>query len=376
MTRTELPSGRLATLRLTRVEGLGPIKLRRLLDAFGSPEAVLAASPRELEEVDGVGTRLAQAIRNPTTEELVRRDVEAFDKAGVTLLFPDDEAFPPGLREIHDCPAVLSMKGEIRPTDRVAVAIVGSRRSSRYGLDQAERFANALAARGVTIVSGLARGIDAAAHRGALQAKGRTIAILASGLGNVYPPEHGELSEQIQARGAIVSEAPLDGPPLAGLFPLRNRIISGMSLGVLVVEAAERSGALSTANHAIDQNRDVFAIPGRLTDAASQGTNRLIQKGAMLVTKPEDILEALGPVEVSDGSIDGGAAVCNDSAPTDLNEIERRLWSAMGNDETPLDILVDRTGLAAADVSSALFLLELRKHVERLAGNAYRRARR
>lgn len=377
MDQTALTSSRLAILRLTRVEGLGPVKLRRLLDAFGSPEAVLSAKPREIEEVDGVGARLSQAILNPKSEADALRDLETFTKAGVRLVFPDDEDFPPGLLEIADCPAILTVKGSILPKDKLAIAIVGSRRSSRYGLDQAERFAYALAARGVTVVSGLARGIDAAAHRGAMQAKGRTMAVLASGLGNIYPPEHEELAQQVQECGAVVSEAPLDGPPIAGLFPLRNRIISGMSLGILVVEAAERSGALSTANHAIDQNRDVFAIPGRLTDTASQGTNRLIQKGAMLVTKPEDILDALGPVEIR-ANRDGKANLPfpDDSMPTDLNEVEQTLWTAMGCEDTPLDILVDRTGLAASDASSALFLLELRKHVERLPGNAYRRAQR
>lgn len=376
MTVFAISTDRLAMVRLMQTAGLGPVKVRRLLDAFGSAESVLSAGVGELESIEGIGSHLARAILDPKTEELAKKEIGRLAGAGVRMLFPGDEEFPPGLREIYDCPMMLSIRGSLLASDRAAVAIVGSRRCTRYGLDQAERFGYALAARGVTIVSGLARGIDAAAHRGALQAGGRTIAVLASGLANVYPPEHEELAVEVMKSGAMLSEAPLDGPPIAGLFPLRNRIISGLSLGVLVVEAAERSGALSTANHAIDQNRDVFAIPGRLGDAASQGTNRLIQKGALLVTKPEDILEALGPFEVTGVGVHSEQPTLFDGIPpADMNDVEKKLWTAIGGEEVALDILVERTELSASEASAALFMLELRKHVERLPGNAYRRAR-
>jgi DNA processing protein len=376
MTVLAISTDRLAMVRLAQVEGLGPVKLRRLIDAFGSAEGVLAASRADLEAVDGIGPRLARAVLDPEAEERAKRRLALLAGAGVRVLFPDDDEFPPGLREIYDGPVFLTVRGALLPRDRAAVAIVGSRRCTRYGIDQAERFAYALAARGVTIVSGLARGIDAAAHRGALQAGGRTIAVLASGLGNIYPPEHEELAAEVARSGALLSEAPLDGPPLAGLFPLRNRLISGISLGVLVVEAAARSGALSTAHHAVEQNRDVFAIPGRLGDPASEGTNRLIQKGAMLVVRPEDVLEALGPFEMPQTLPPSDVpSTPDDAPPADLNEVERKLWAAVGRDEVPLDMLIDRTGLSPSEASATLFMLELRRRVERLPGNAYRRVR-
>lgn len=263
MSLTTWTSEREAIFKLARTDGLGPIKLRRLLDVFGSAEMVLRASSRDLTATPGVGDTLARAILDRSNDDKIERSIAAIHDAGVRVIFEDDDEYPPSLREIYDNPVFLTIRGSVVPTDKLAVAIVGSRRCTRYGLEQAERFASVLASHGITIISGLARGIDGAAHRGALQAGGRTIAVLASGLSNIYPPEHKDLAEEVASQGAVVSEAPIDGVPVPGLFPQRNRVISGMSLGVLVVEAAERSGALSTAHHAVEQNREAFTFSYR-----------------------------------------------------------------------------------------------------------------
>jgi DNA processing protein len=357
---------------------LGPIKLRRLLDVFGSAPAALAAKRGDLTGVPGIGPKLADAILNRPLANDIDAEIAELNRAGVRVIFEDDDEYPPQLREIYDNPVFLTIRGEIWAKDKLAIAIVGSRHCTRYGVDQAERFAQALAARGITIVSGLARGIDGAAHRGAIQAGGRTIAVLASGLGNVYPPEHLELADRVADQGAVVSEARLGGAPLAGLFPLRNRIISGISLGVLVVEAAERSGALSTAHHAIEQNRDVFAIPGRLTDPASKGTNKLIRMGATLVTSPEEILDHLGPTELTLVRSSENGSMASETGTPETIEMptglsEAKIWNALAGEELPVDLLIERTGLEASAVSASLLTMELRRLAERLPGSLFRR---
>ncbi|HVJ81601.1 MAG TPA: DNA-processing protein DprA, partial [Planctomycetia bacterium] len=286
---------RLARLRLWRTEGVGPERQAALIERFGSAAATLAASRDALEAVAGIGPKIAAAIVDPEGTALAEREVESLAKAGVRWLTVEDDDYPALLKEIPRPPLAITLRGAIVPADDFAVAIVGSRRCSPYGLQVAATLARELVAKGATVVSGLARGIDGAAHRAALDAGGRTIAVLASGLGNIYPPEHLELAEEIVQRGALVSEAPIDGPPLGPLFPLRNRIISGLSRGTVVVEAADRSGALSTAHHALDQNREVFAVPGRIGDPNSGGCNSLLRKGATLVRSVDDILEQLGP---------------------------------------------------------------------------------
>lgn len=376
MSLTTWTSEREAIFKLARTDGLGPIKLRRLLDVFGSAEMILRASSRDLMATPGVGDTLARAILDRSNDDKIERSIAAIHDAGVRVIFEDDDEYPPSLREIYDNPVFLTIRGSIVPTDKLAVAIVGSRRCTRYGLEQAERFASVLASHGITIISGLARGIDGAAHRGALQAGGRTIAVLASGLSNIYPPEHKDLAEEVASQGAVVSEAPIDGVPVPGLFPQRNRVISGMSLGVLVVEAAERSGALSTAHHAVEQNRDVFAIPGRLTDNASKGTNKLLRQGAIFVTCPEDILEHLGPVEVSLPTPSGETQTtlfAEPAMPTGLGEVEAKIWNALAGDEIPLDLVVERTGLDTSTISATLLTMELRRLIDRLPGSLFRR---
>lgn len=369
-----LDAERLALFRLSLAEGLGPVKLRALLARFRSPRGVLAASAAELAQVDGIGAALAESIRQLTSTDEAARAYQRMLDMRVRLLFEGDADYPESLREIPAAPFLLSVRGELLPRDKVAIGIVGSRHSTAYGRRMAERLAADLAVRGVTIVSGLARGIDAAAHQGALRVKGRTIAVLASGLANIYPPEHGPLADQVASAGALISEAPLDGPPLGGLFPQRNRIISGLSLGVVVVEAAARSGALSTARHALEQNREVFAVPGRVGDPSAEGTLALLKEGACLVRDVDDILSQLGPVELAPAPASAGSELDGErTVRPNLDPVQGRLWDAMGTDEVELEVLLERTGLRASEASSALLMMEMNKLARRLPGNRYAR---
>lgn len=357
-------------LRLALVPGVGPRTRRSLLERFGTPRAVLAASPSELREVPGVGPKLcgkilaAGQIDAEETIALCRR-------CGVAVWIESDPAYPRMLREIHDPPGVLFVRGEVRPEDALAVAIVGTRHATRYGLTQAERLGSALAGAGIAVVSGLARGIDAAAHRGALQAGGRTLAVLAGGVLNVYPPEHRELADQIAQSGAVLSEAPPEAEPIGGAFPQRNRLISGLSLGVLVVEAADRSGALITARHAMEQGREVFAVPGRIDSRTSRGCHQLIRDGAKLVQSVDDILEELGPLVEAAPRGDGGEI--RHPAELLLNELEQAVLDAVAIEPTSVDQIIARTGLPVPRILSTLSVLEMRRLIRRLSGSTFAR---
>ncbi len=262
---------------------------------------------------------------------------------------------------------MLFVRGTLKPDDALAVGIVGTRHGTQYGLRQAERLSGGLARAGLTIISGLARGIDAAAHRGALAAGGRTIAVLASGVMNIYPPEHDQLAEEIVASGgALVSESPPHGEPLAGMFPQRNRLISGLSLGVIVVEAAERSGALITARHAMEQGREVFAVPGNVDSRTSRGCHQLIRDGARLVESADDVLEELGPLVEAAPRDDG--QVIHHPAELLLNELEQQVLSVIAGEATPIDQIVADTGLPVPQVLSTLSVLEMRRLIRRLSG--------
>ena len=276
--------------------GIGPRLYKALVDHFGSASAVLAAPMSELRMVPGIGAKLSQAVSRARDEIDVAEEIEFCRQQGIALVGLGDEGYPRMLAEIPDPPTILYVHGELKPQDSLAIAIVGSRHATQYGLAQAERLAASLARAGLVIVSGLARGIDAAAHRGALAAGGRTIAVLGSGVAQIYPPEHKSLADEVAAQGAVVSEAPPRSQPLSGSFPQRNRIISGMSLGVIVVEASTHSGALITARHAMEQNREVFAVPGRVDNRMAHGCHRLLRDGAKLVESADDVLEELGPL--------------------------------------------------------------------------------
>jgi len=289
----------------------------------------------------------------------------------VTLLRDRDECFPRLLRELPDPPGLLFVRGELLPRDAVAIAIVGSRHATHYGLRQAEKLAGSLALAGFTIVSGLARGIDAAAHRGALAAGGRTIAVLASGVVNIYPPEHEGLAAEIAGSGALISEAPPHALPKGGTFPQRNRIISGLSKGVIVVEAATRSGALITARHALDQGREVFAVPGPVDSRMSRGCHGLIRDGATLVETADDVLRELGSFAEPLASQAGEPV--RHPAETMLNDTQKQVYAAVRTSPTSVDEIVAATGMPAQQVLSSISMLELRHLIERISGQQVRR---
>jgi DNA processing protein len=355
------------TIRLAMVPGVGPKLRRALLDHFGSPRAVLDAAPSALRAVPGIGPKTSLAISKARDEIDVAAELEAAAREGVQIITDLSADYPRSLREIHDPPAMLYVRGKILPKDALCVAIVGSRHATNYGLTQAERLAGSLARAGLTIVSGLARGIDAAAHRGALAAGGRTIAVLGSGVMNIYPPEHAALADEVVMQGAIVSEASLYAAPLSGSFPQRNRIISGMSLGVVIVEAALQSGALITGRHAMEQGREVFAVPGRVDNRMSHGCHRLIRDGAKLVETADDVLEELGPLVEATSQEDGRKV--HHPAELQLNDLERRVLDAVTPDAITIDAVVSTAGLPTPQVLATLSVLEMRRLVRRLSGN-------
>jgi len=352
-------------LRLALIPGVGPRIRQALLECFGSAAEVLDAAESDLRRVQGIGPKLAKKI--VAAEEIdVEWEIAKCKQHNVDIIVEADDRYPRWLREIPDPPGVLFVRGEIAPQDGVAIGIVGTRHGSQYGLRQAERLAGALARAGVTIVSGLARGIDAAAHRGAIDAGGRTLAVLASGVLNVYPPEHVKLAEAVIDHGAVLSESPLLAEPLAGMFPQRNRLISGLVQGVIVVEAPERSGALITARHAMEQGRDVFAVPGRVDVRTSRGCHRLIRDGAKLVETADDVLEELGPL-VEAMPRDNGQLM-HHPAELMLNELEQQVLAAIDSEPTSVDRIVAHSGLPVARVLSTISVLEMRRLIRRLSG--------
>jgi len=359
-------SDRRDLLLLALISGIGPRIRRSLLDRFESASGIFRAAPSELRSVDGIGPKLCRSIVSARDEIDVDEEIATCQKHGIEILVESDPGYPPIVKEIIDPPGVLFKRGELLPQDALALAIVGTRHATHYGLRQADSLAQSLGRAGLTIVSGLARGIDAAAHRGALAAGGRTIAVLGSGLLNLYPPEHAELAKDISEQGAVISEIPPRMPPRSGAFPQRNRLISGLSLGVLVVEAAQRSGALITARHAMEQNRDVFAVPGPSDSRASQGCHQLIRDGAKLVTSADDVLEELGPLFEAASTAEGHEV--HHPAELTLNDQERAVLDAIGSEPTSIDIVVINSGLPIQRVLSTISVLEMRHLVRRLSG--------
>ena len=358
-------------VRLSLVSGVGPILRKALIDRFGSATQVLNAAMSDVREVQGFGPKLAKAIAAARSEIDAEREIAICRDKHVQIVTDQDPAYPRALLEIPDPPGLLFVRGEIKPQDAIGVAIVGSRHATSYGRTIAERLASSLARAGVTIVSGLARGVDAAAHRGALEAGGRTIGVLGSGVLNIYPPEHAELALDVIQSGAIVSESPPRSPPISGAFPQRNRIITGISMGVIVVEASDRSGALISARHAMEQNREVFAVPGRVDSRMSRGCHRLLRDGAKLVETADDVLEELGPLVSPAPSADGQAV--HHPAELLLNDLEQKVLSAIGSDPTQVDQVVSECGVPVPQVLSTLSVLEMRRLVRRVSGNLVRR---
>jgi DNA processing protein len=366
-------SGLRDLLCLTMVPGVGPQTLRALLAHFAEPGRVLGASRESLRAVEGVGPKIAEKISRARQEHDTDAELALCKIHGVRLIAREMDGYPASLAEIHDPPGLLYVKGTFEERDGLAIAIVGSRHCTPYGLRIAERLGASLARVGLTVVSGLARGIDAAAHRGALRAGGRTIAVLANGLAEVYPPEHEELAREVVAAGAVVSETPMRQQPLAGLFPQRNRIISGLCLGVVVVEATPKSGSLSTAHHAMEQNREVFAVPGPVDSLSSVGCHRLIRDGARLVETVDDILDELGPLVREIKMPEGETAVRRPSELV-LGDQERSILGRLGDVPVGIDQLIGETQLAASQVMATLSVLEMRRLVRRLPGQLFVRA--
>lgn len=344
------------------VSGIGPSRFRRLLSYFATAEAAWRASPRDLA-MAGLDARTLETLVARRSRIDLDREMERVEKAGVILATLEDDFYPPLLKHVADAPPLLYVQGEIRTGDELAIAVVGTRRATVYGKQVCEQIVREVAGRGVTIVSGLARGIDAVAHRAALEAGGRTIAVVASGLDLVYPPDHRSLAREVAQSGAIVSEYPFGAPPEAGNFPARNRIISGMTRLTLVVEAGESSGALITANFALEQGRDVLAVPGSILAAGCVGTNRLIQQGAKLVQDAEDILDELDVATV------GRQLEFRTLVPED--PIERSLLDVLTGEPLHIDEIVRQVNLPVATVSSALALLELKGMARHVGGLNY-----
>jgi DNA processing protein len=346
--------------------GLGPRTLAGLLDHFQSAAAVLAAPAMELAQVKGIGRKLIHTIRTAEDHVSVEAITNWCRDNDVSIVVRGSAGYPRSLEELVDAPAVLFARGEVLAADELAVAMVGTRHATAYGLKQARHLAYLLAKAGVTVVSGLARGIDAAAHEGAIDAGGRTIAVLGSGLGENYPSEHQGLVKAIAADGAVLSEYEPDAKPRGGMFPQRNRLIAGLSLATLVVEAPDRSGALITANQAMEQNREVLALPGPVTSRTSRGCNQLIRDGAKLVQTVDDILEELGPVRTP-VQTESGHEVRNPSELT-LNEVEQKVLAAIDESGTLIDQVIARSGLPAPRVIAVISVLEMRRLVRRLSG--------
>ena len=366
-------------LAISLTPGLGPTKAKKLVEHFRTPDAVLRASLTELE-ASGIQAVSAQSLATGKSAELAREEIARAAAANITIVSTDDPCYPPRLKEIYDPPLILYLRGNAELLTKPGIAMVGTRHPTPYGSGMAERLATDLAAQGLVIISGMARGVDTASHRGAITAKGKTLAVFGTGVDVIYPKENSRLSEQILALGGtLISEFPLGTFAAPQNFPIRNRILSGMSVGVLVVEAAEYSGTRITARCALEQNRDVFAVPGNVTNKNSWGPNTLIKQGAKLVATWEDVWEDL-PTEVRlaltpPASPESEGASSASLFPDDgLPPHEKRILSLLKADEaTHIDELVEKleTEISSSEIFAALFELELSGKVRQMPGKNF-----
>lgn len=359
-------------LALSLVPGLGPRLTAALLRHFGSAAAARTATATQLQAVPLIGAKLAAQFAESLRAADIDREWDAVVRHGVTVIPLTAPEYPAPLREIPDPPPLLYLRGAFAAADANAVAVVGSRRCTGYGRRMAEAIAGGLARAGWTVVSGLALGIDGAAHAAALKVGGRTLAVLAGGLSRIYPPQHADLAEEVAKAGALVTEATMLLDPQAGMFPARNRIISGLSRGVVVVEAPDRSGALITAEHALEQGREVFAVPGPADSARSAGCLALIRNGARLVRGADDILEDLAGIAPLVPPPPQEPP--KPTEPPALDEVQRKVWDALADGPKPIDAIVRTVGLPVTRVSGVLMALEMKRVVRRLPGNVYERA--
>jgi len=374
-------------IALKAVEEVGCVGFRTLLQAFSSPRAVFSATAQTLQVIPGIGPKTADHIRSFSNWRMAEREIERAAELGVDIVTCEDPLYPQNLLNTYDYPPFLYVKGSLCSAE-IFVAVVGSRFASVYGRYTTETISRELALKGITIVSGLARGIDAAAHRGALAGKGRTIAVLGCGLDIVYPPENEELAAAVAIHGALVTEFPFGTPPNAPNFPSRNRLISGISLGVVIVEAGEKSGSLITARIAAEQGRSVFAVPGEIGAAGSRGTHRLIKQGAMLIENVDDILEEILPQAGKPLSVSNGPSPAfrpeafepdRESAPAPalggdaagLGDKEKKLLSLISSRPVDIDLLIASSGLTAQEVLNALLMLELGGLIRQMPGKQF-----
>ncbi len=370
-------------LRLILIPEIGSRRGKKLLEKFKTPNAILNASLGELAKVEGIGERLAKGIVENKNKVNLDKQLELIEKYKVSLISLDCGFYPTSLRAIFDPPLVLFVKGELLPQDYFSIAIVGTRLSTFYGRTMAEKLSNQLVQRGFTIVSGGARGIDSFAHQSALIHKGRTIAVLGCGLDITYPAENKKLFEEIRQNGALISEFPMATIPDRKNFPMRNRLISGLSLGVVVIEAPQRSGALITVSHALEQGREVFSVPGKADSFTSKGTHQLLKEGAKLVESADDIIEELEPIlqdkikELRASHIEKNEIpVCRQAGKENfltpkLTEEERKIYNLLSSEPIHLDGLLEQSQLLVSKASSILTILELKGLVKQLPGKTF-----
>jgi DNA processing protein len=359
-----------ALIALNMVDRVGPVRARLLLEHFGDAPKILAASKSQLLRVRNIGEETAEAVAGWEKSVDLAGELKRISDFGCHVLISSDDDYPASLREIYDPPLILYVRGEITAKDKNAVAMVGSRQTTHYGLETARKLSYQLAYVGVTVVSGGARGIDTAAHQGALSAKGRTIAVLGTGINLIFPTENAELFERIAANGAVITQFPFNRPADKQSFPIRNRIVAGMTLGTVVVEANLSSGALITANFATEYGRQIFAVPGRIDSPRSKGCHDLIKKGAKLCESVEDILsefEYLFPTSNRPPS-PGETGVL---PALELSENEQRVYDSLSRDEKSIDEVIRKSGLPSSAVSVALFGLEMKRVVKQLPGKMF-----
>jgi DNA processing protein len=369
-------------LKLIRADSVGPVTFAKLIKHFSTIDYVLGASVSELAKVDGIGFKTAEQIAATRDKFNTSAELELARKLGVWLINLADERYPSLLKRIYDPPPVLYIKGSLVAADNLAISIVGSRRCSLYGQEQSSQLAHFLSSAGFTICSGMARGIDTAAHQGALSAGGRTIAVQGCGLANIFPPENKKLFELIADSGACISELPLQYEPLAENFPPRNRIIAGLSLGTIVVEAAPNSGALITAAAALENNREVMAVPGKIDSPLSRGTHQLIKQGAKLVESVEDVMEALGYIgERLQSHVTAAAAEASeriekplfDVSQLNLSGNEKTIYDCLSKEPLHIEQIIAGTNLTPGGINAGLISLRLKGLIRQLPGSLFLR---
>jgi len=367
-------------LKLIRADEVGPITFAKLIEHFGSVDAALGASVSELAKIDGIGFKTAERIAASRDKFDVTSELQLAKKLGVWIINLEDERYPVVLKRIYDPPPVLYIKGTLTREDNLCISIVGTRRCSLYGQEQASRFAHFLSSAGFTICSGMARGIDTAAHQGALSASGRTIAVQGCGLANIFPPENKNLFELIAESGACISELPLRYEPLSENFPPRNRIIAGLSLGTIVIEAPLNSGAMITAKAAMDYNREVMAVPGKIDSPLSKGTHKLIKEGAKLIESVEDVMEALGYIgeqlaehvtEAAEKAATKREKPLFDIRDLKLNGNEKMIYDYLHKEPSHIEQIIGDTKLTPGSVNAGLISLRLKGVIKQLPGSLF-----